>query len=166
MGLLAFVFPKSASKAGPSRLAENKSSHLRGINLYPWFCKPAIKGKWDRSAKGAWKYAWPPFRMYTPNSYKRELRALRKTGMNFLRVPILAGPFMQLQRPQRLIALKNIAVVMRTALNMGFTLMIEYHTSSPGIGEYKRVVASAKTRAHYFEAFEDLYAVFAPLSKR
>lgn len=164
----AFLF--SAPRTGLSMSATPKSSmtdleRLRGINIYPWFGKPAIAGEWKRDSNDSWRYAWPPFRTFDGNSFKAELRALRDTGMNFLRVPILAGPFMEFNKPQRIAALRNVSTVLKTALDMGFTLLVEYHSTAPGSGEYKRITASAKSRAHFIEAFKDLYSVVAPLSK-
>src|SRR5438445_12138535 len=72
----------------PARAANGEWRFRRGVNAWPWFALtrefPAPRTDYD----------WPPFQSQRPVPTPDDLRRLRKTGLDFIRLPIDPGPFL------------------------------------------------------------------------
>lgn len=153
------TYKKSAPTTTPT------ASNLKGINVNPWFRKPAIVGTWDRAKPDSWTYGIPPFPKFDQNSFRDDLSSLQLAGFNLLRVPIHVGPFMTMDPAQRRAALENIGTVLDTALSFKFTLLIDYHTSEPGISDYLEIVKDSQSRNAYISAMLDLVEIIGKKSE-
>lgn len=128
----------------------------RGINVNPWFRKPAIAGTWDRADSSKWRFSWPPFPIYDQESFRGDLVKLRKAGFDFLRVPIHVGPFLVVTPQQRLETFSNIGNVMDSALELGFNLMLNLQPSGPGDADYQAIAATPRSRQTYIDTVIDM----------
>lgn len=74
------VAPIARAAAGPR--------FRRGVNAWPWFSLtrefPAPRTDYD----------WPPFQSQRPVPTPDDLRRLRRTGLDFIRLPVDPGPFL------------------------------------------------------------------------
>jgi aryl-phospho-beta-D-glucosidase BglC (GH1 family) len=128
----------------------------RGINVNPWFRKPAISGSWNRYSEKGWSFSSPAFPTYDRQSYFNDLQSLRTAGFDFLRVPIHVGPFLSQTPDQRRQEFRNIGIVLNEALTMGFKLVINLQPSLPGKGSYESIASTSETRKNYIDVLHVL----------
>lgn len=131
----------------------------KGINLNPWFTKPAIVGTWSRDPVADFTYPPEPFPTFSSLSYAADLAKMRAAGFDFVRAPISPGPFLAMTRDARVAAFENIGEVLATARSSGLDLMIELHAGS--MISYERIVGDARLRAIYVETVLDMISVYS-----
>ncbi|MBZ9672401.1 glycoside hydrolase family 5 protein [Mesorhizobium sp. ES1-3] len=76
------------SSAPPARAATGEWRFRRGVNAWPWF---ALTREFPAPRTD---YAWPPFQSQRPVPTPDDLRRLRQTGLDFIRLPVDPGPFL------------------------------------------------------------------------
>src|SRR4051794_38361953 len=74
--------------ATPALAARAEWRFRRGVNAWPWF---ALTREFPAPRTD---YAWPPFQSQRPVPTPEDLRRLRKTGLDFIRLPVDPGPFL------------------------------------------------------------------------
>ncbi len=67
----------------------------RGMNLWPWF---ALTREFPAPATD---YAWPPFQENRAIPTSVDLKALRASGIDFVRLPVDPGPLMSFAGEKR-----------------------------------------------------------------
>ena len=60
----------------------------RGVNAWPWF---SLTREFPAPRTD---YGWPPFQPQRPVPTAHDLRRLRDTGLDFIRLPVDPGPFL------------------------------------------------------------------------
>ncbi|RUW38580.1 glycosyl hydrolase family 5, partial [Mesorhizobium sp. M8A.F.Ca.ET.021.01.1.1] len=76
------------SFAPPALAATGEWRFRRGVNAWPWF---ALTREFPAPRTD---YAWPPFQSQRPVPTPDDLRRLRRTGLDFIRLPVDPGPFL------------------------------------------------------------------------
>jgi hypothetical protein len=109
--------------AGPARAA-GPLSLRRGINLWPWFSLtrefPAPRTDYD----------WPPFQLDRPVPTVRDLGQLRRTGFDFVRIPVDPGPIVAALPRERAILLDQVMAAVALALGQDFTVVLNLHANA------------------------------------
>lgn len=78
----------SAPIAPSARAAAEAPHFRRGVNAWPWF---SLTREFPAPRTD---YAWPPFQSQRPVPTPADLRRLRATGLDFIRLPVDPGPFL------------------------------------------------------------------------
>jgi hypothetical protein len=78
----------SAPTAPSARAAAEAPHFRRGVNAWPWF---SLTREFPAPRTD---YAWPPFQSQRPVPTPADLRRLRATGLDFIRLPVDPGPFL------------------------------------------------------------------------
>ncbi|WP_095200590.1 glycoside hydrolase family 5 protein [Mesorhizobium carmichaelinearum] len=101
--------------------ASGKWRFRRGVNAWPWFALtrefPAPRTDYD----------WPPFQSQRPVPTPDDLRRLRATGLDFIRLPVDPGPFLAFEgeRHDQLIAMLIDAVNAALAADLGVIVNVQ-----------------------------------------
>ncbi len=112
-----FIFAAQADSA------DNGTSFRRGIGI-------SHAMAWARIEVGpAHSFAFPPFSDQGNALTRDELRTLRRTGFDFVRLAVDPGPFLQFQGPHRA-ALDDILMDrVRRILAAGLSVVVDFHPS-------------------------------------
>src|ERR1044072_3385212 len=82
----------------------------RGVNLWPWFSLtrefPAPRTDYD----------WPPFQLDRPVPTGLDLARLRRSGLDFVRIPVDPGPFLAGSAAVRLALIGQVMAAVAEAL--------------------------------------------------
>ncbi|TPN13058.1 glycoside hydrolase family 5 protein [Mesorhizobium sp. B2-3-3] len=126
----------------------------RGVNAWPWFALtrefPAPRTDYD----------WPPFQSQRPVPTPDDLHQLRKTGLDFIRLPVDPGPFLAAEPATRGKLLDMIDAAVAAALEAGLGIIVNVQAN--GATHYwnpDRMVSS--TAAPEFEAYRGLVGELA-----
>jgi hypothetical protein len=117
VGLAGFAMP-TVARAAPR---EATIQFKRGMNLWPWFSLtrefPAPRTDYD----------WPPFQTDRPIPVAGDLAALRRAGIDFVRLPVDPGPLMAFggERRERLVA--DILGAVELALAHELSVIVNLH---------------------------------------
>jgi len=114
----ASLAPLSASSAVA---ADGAWRFRRGVNAWPWFALtrefPAPRTDYD----------WPPFQSQRPVPTPDDLGRLRRTGLDFIRLPVDPGPFLAADATTRakLLAMLDAAVAATLAAGLGIIVNVQ-----------------------------------------
>jgi hypothetical protein len=133
--LIAIILSTSTTEAGEMK---------RGINVNPWFTRPA------HGPDGG--YIQPPFPTYDHTSFRGDLETLRQAGFDFVRMPVNSQPLLDASPAERAATLANLRVVVHTALGFGFRVLFDLHPPTTGKGSYLDLAASPS----FFDRWSDL----------
>ncbi|MBZ9681889.1 MULTISPECIES: glycoside hydrolase family 5 protein [unclassified Mesorhizobium] len=142
------------SSASPALAATGEWRFRRGVNAWPWFALtrefPAPRTDYD----------WPPFQSQRPVPTPDDLRRLRRTGLDFVRLPVDPGPFLAADAATRakLLAMLDDAVAAVIDADLGIIVNVQAN----GATHYwnpDRMVSS--TAAPEFEAYRALVGTLA-----
>jgi hypothetical protein len=78
-----------------SARARTPANFRRGVSTWPWF---ALTREYPAPRRD---YAWAPFQPQRPVPTASDLRRLRATGLDFVRIPVDPGPFLAFAGAQR-----------------------------------------------------------------
>lgn len=112
------VAPIARAAAGPR--------FRRGVNAWPWFSLtrefPAPRTDYD----------WPPFQSQRPVPTPDDLRRLRRTGLDFIRVPVDPGPFLAADAITRgrLLDMLDAAVTATLHADLGIIVNIQANAAT------------------------------------
>jgi hypothetical protein len=93
----------------------------RGMNLWPWFSltrefpPPRID------------YDWPPYDEARAIPGRRDLGALRKSGIDFVRIPVDPGPFLAFSGERHADLMARVNTALEMTLNAGLKAIINLH---------------------------------------
>ncbi|TGQ64086.1 glycosyl hydrolase family 5 [Mesorhizobium sp. M00.F.Ca.ET.186.01.1.1] len=143
-----------APLSAPVCAATGEWAFRRGVNAWPWFSLtrefPAPRTDYD----------WPPFQSQRPVPSTADLRRLRSTGLDFIRLPVDPGPFLAANAATRakLLAMLEGAVAAAIDADLGIIVNVQAN----GATHYwnpDRMVSS--TAAPQFAAYRGLIGELA-----
>ncbi len=142
LGLLAgtLTLPAASSAAVPRGQPEIRLK--RGMNMWPWF---SLTREYPAPRTD---FGWPPLQTDRPVPRRNDLLALKRAGIDFIRVPVDPGPFIAFAGERR----AELFAEIRDALNM---------TLSAGLAAVINLQANAAT--HYFTPQNMVSDVSQPL---
>jgi hypothetical protein len=126
----------------------------RGMNLWPWF---SLTREFPPPRTD---YDWPPFQATRPVPDRRDLAALRKSGIDFVRVPVDPGPFLAFSGARRAELLAQVVGAVETAVSEDLSVVLNLHPN--GAGHYwnpRNLVRGPEDRM--FAQYLDLVAAVA-----
>lgn len=113
----------SWTSAGPARAAQPLALR-RGVNLWPWFSltreHPAPRTDYD----------WPPFQFDRPVPTPQDLARLRRTGLDFVRIPVDPGPFLAGSPAVRLALIEQVMAAAVEALRHDLSVVLNLHANA------------------------------------
>ncbi|UVK51619.1 glycoside hydrolase family 5 protein [Mesorhizobium sp. AR02] len=154
--LAAAAAPLAAPLAAPSQAATASGAwrFRRGVNAWPWFALtrefPAPRTDYD----------WPPFQSQRPVPTPDDLARLRKTGLDFIRLPVDPGPFLAADATTRGKLLDMLDAAVTATLDAGLGIIVNVQAN--GATHYwnpDRMVSS--TAAPEFAAYRGLVGELA-----
>ncbi|WP_136621911.1 MULTISPECIES: glycoside hydrolase family 5 protein [Mesorhizobium] len=126
----------------------------RGVNAWPWFSLtrefPAPRTDYD----------WPPFQSQRPVPTPDDLRRLRRTGLDFIRLPVDPGPFLAADAKTRGRLLDMLDEAVTATLDAGLGIIVNVQAN--GATHYwnpDRMVSS--TAAPAFDLYRALVGELA-----
>ncbi|MER9303063.1 glycoside hydrolase family 5 protein [Mesorhizobium sp. M0293] len=126
----------------------------RGVNAWPWFSLtrefPAPRTDYD----------WPPFQSQRPVPTPDDLGRLRRTGLDFIRLPVDPGPFLAADAKTRGQLLDMLDAAVTTTLDAGLGIIVNVQAN--GATHYwnpDRMVSS--TAAPAFDLYRGLVGELA-----
>jgi hypothetical protein len=108
--------PPVAAAAKPTAIALR-----RGVNLWPWFSLTR------EFAPPRIDYDWPPYDETRAIPGRRDLEALRKSGIDFVRIPVDPGPFLAFAGERHADLMARVNAALEMTLNAGLTAIINLH---------------------------------------
>ncbi|RVA28272.1 glycosyl hydrolase family 5, partial [Mesorhizobium sp. M7A.F.Ca.CA.004.11.2.1] len=110
------VAPIARAAAGPR--------FRRGVNAWPWFSLtrefPAPRTDYD----------WPPFQSQRPVPTPDDLRRLRETGLDFIRLPVDPGPFLAADATTRSRLLDMLDAAVTTTLHADLGIIVNIQANA------------------------------------
>ncbi|QKD02733.1 glycoside hydrolase family 5 protein [Mesorhizobium loti] len=152
----ALVPAALAPLAAPSQAATATGAwpFRRGVNAWPWFALtrefPAPRTDYD----------WPPFQSQRPVPTPDDLRRLRRTGLDFIRLPVDPGPFLAADAATRGKLLDMLDAAITATIDAGLGIIVNVQAN--GATHYwnpDRMVSS--TAAPEFAAYRGLVGELA-----
>ncbi|MGB9367922.1 MAG: cellulase family glycosylhydrolase [Xanthobacteraceae bacterium] len=101
-------------------------------------------------------FAFPPF-TYPDATFARELKALRRTGFDFVRFAVDPGPFLQWDGPRRDDLDRQLLGYVRLILSSGLSVIVDFHPSDMH-RDYLGARIAAGPDAPLFKAYVGLLA--------
>lgn len=123
--LTAVLFWLLAALSGPS-CANEHPGFRKGINLARLHSLPAG----DPQRPG--EFLWPPFRPPLAEIGDGELRRLRATGFDFVRLPVAPAPFLAVSEGERRILLDGVFDTVKRLQAFGFGVLVDPHPIHSG----------------------------------
>ncbi|MER8446345.1 glycoside hydrolase family 5 protein [Mesorhizobium sp. M1066] len=98
----------------------------RGVNAWPWF---SLTREFPAPRTD---YGWPPFQSQRPVPTPDDLRRLRRTGLDFIRLPVDPGPFLAADATTRgrLLDMLDAAVTATLHAGLGITVNIQANAAT------------------------------------
>lgn len=90
----------------------------RGINAWPWF---SLTKEYPAPSTD---YAWPPFQEHRPIPTREDLKRLRATGFDFIRIPVDPGPFLASPREKRTLLQTSLFEAVEEALSVDLSVIV------------------------------------------
>ncbi|MES0195849.1 cellulase family glycosylhydrolase [Mesorhizobium sp. M0011] len=110
------IAPIARAAAGPR--------FRRGVNAWPWFSLtrefPAPRTDYD----------WPPFQSQRPVPTPDDLRRLRRTGLDFIRLPVDPGPFLAADATTRGRLLDMLDAAVTATLHAGLGIIVNIQANA------------------------------------
>lgn len=112
------VAPIARAAAGPR--------FRRGVNAWPWF---SLTREFPAPRTD---YGWPPFQSQRPVPTPDDLRRLRETGLDFIRLPVDPGPFLAADATTRgrLLDMLDAAVTATLHADLGIIVNIQANAAT------------------------------------
>ncbi|WP_027035258.1 glycoside hydrolase family 5 protein [Mesorhizobium ciceri] len=110
------VAPIARAAAGP-RLR-------RGVNAWPWF---SLTREFPAPRTD---YGWPPFQSQRPVPTPDDLRRLRGTGLDFIRLPVDPGPFLAADAKTRSRLLDTLDAAVAATLDAGLGIIVNIQANA------------------------------------
>ncbi|MBN9221274.1 MAG: cellulase family glycosylhydrolase [Mesorhizobium sp.] len=138
----------------PARAATGEWRFRRGVNAWPWF---ALTRAFPAPRTD---YAWPPFQTQRPVPTPDDLRRLRASGLDFIRLPVDPGPFLAGDAATRGKLLDMLDAAVSAALDAGLGIIVNVQANAAThYWNPDRMVSS--TAAPEFEAYRGLVGELA-----
>ncbi|RVD12991.1 MULTISPECIES: cellulase family glycosylhydrolase [unclassified Mesorhizobium] len=110
------VAPIARAAAGPR--------FRRGVNAWPWF---SLTREFPAPRTD---YGWPPFQSQRPVPTPDDLRRLRRTGLDFIRLPVDPGPFLAADATTRGRLLDMLDAAVTATLHAGLGIIVNIQANA------------------------------------
>jgi hypothetical protein len=110
------VAPIARAAAGPR--------FRRGVNAWPWF---SLTREFPAPRTD---YGWPPFQSQRPVPTPDDLRRLRGTGLDFIRLPVDPGPFLAADAKTRSRLLDTLDAAVAATLDAGLGIIVNIQANA------------------------------------
>jgi hypothetical protein len=156
-GLLALAW---SYQSGPAwGFAGADSTFRRGINVWPWF---ALTREFPPPRRD---FGWPPFATGRPRPTTNDLVALRKSGFDFIRLPIDPGPLLALPGHERNQIMAEIERAINSSLAADLSVVLDLHPNeATHFWTGKQLLDEGPEGS--FDHFTELVVIAAQLLKR
>jgi hypothetical protein len=138
----------------PVARAAAEPQFRRGVNAWPWF---SLTREFPAPRTD---YGWPPFQSQRPVPTPDDLRRLRETGLDFIRLPVDPGPFLAADAATRGKLLDMLDAAVSATLDAGLGIIVNVQAN--GATHYwnpDRMISS--TAAPAFDLYRELVAELA-----
>ncbi|RUY65170.1 glycosyl hydrolase family 5, partial [Mesorhizobium sp. M7A.F.Ca.CA.001.13.1.1] len=110
----------------PIARAAAETRFRRGVNAWPWF---SLTREFPAPRTD---YGWPPFQSQRPVPTPDDLRRLRETGLDFIRLPVDPGPFLAADAKTRsqLLDMLDAAVTATLDADLGIIVNIQANAAT------------------------------------
>ena len=102
----------------PFARAAEEPPFRRGVNAWPWF---SLTREFPAPRTD---YGWPPFQSQRPIPTADDLRRLRKTGLDFIRLPVDPGPFLAADATARGLLLDMVDAAVAATFDAGLGIIV------------------------------------------
>lgn len=96
----------------------------RGMNLWPWFSLTR------ELPKPHTDYDWPPYQANRPIPTRNDLAALRRAGIDFVRLPVDPGPLLAFSDAQRERLIGDVLDAVELALAEDLSVVLNLHPNA------------------------------------
>src|ERR1700674_2399926 len=93
----------------------------RGMNLWPWF---SLTREFPPPRTD---YDWPPYEQSRAIPGRRDLAALRNSGIDFVRIPVDPGPLLAFSGERRVDLTARVVAAVDMALAAGLSAIVNLH---------------------------------------
>lgn len=144
----------------------------RGMNLWPWF---SLTREFPAPST---EYDWPPYQLDRPVPARDDLSALRRTGIDFVRLPVDPGPLLAFSGERRRRLLADVAAAIELALAQDLSVVVNLHpndathywNSAQLVGSvsaplFTRYLALVRDMAALLSRFDSARVAFEPLNE-
>jgi len=144
----------------------------RGMNLWPWF---SLTREFPSPST---EYDWPPYQTDRPIPTRDDLSALRRAGIDFVRLPIDPGPLLAFSHEQRRELLADVLGAIELALGEGLSVVLNLHPNgathywnpgrlvgSAGAPLFTQYLALVRKVAAELARFDPTRIAFEPLNE-
>lgn len=116
----------TAISSGSSRVARSAQPLIlrRGVNLWPWF---SLTTEYPAPRTD---YAWPPFQLDRPVPSSQDLSRLRRSGLDFVRIPVDPGPFLAASPKVRQMLVEQVMAAVADALRQDLSVVVNLHANA------------------------------------
>lgn len=104
---------EAVARPSPTRLTLR-----RGLNTWPWF---SLTREYPAPRID---YAWPVFQQTRPVPTPADLRHLKASGLDFIRLPVDPGPFLSAQKPERDLLVRMLTDAVQAAIDAGLSVIV------------------------------------------
>ena len=129
----------------PASAAPAPVTLRRGVNTWPWF---SLTREYPAPRTD---YAWPPYQEGRPVPRPEDLARLRRSGLDFVRIPVDPGPFLSFTGAQRRDLLDGLDAAVAQALGADLGVVVNIQASGTHYWTPERMTGS--TRAPAFDAY-------------
>ncbi|WP_256753800.1 glycoside hydrolase family 5 protein [Mesorhizobium sp. Mes31] len=145
----------------PSARAAEAPHFRRGVNAWPWF---SLTREFPAPRTD---YGWPPFQSQRPVPTSADLRRLRETGLDFIRLPVDPGPFLAADATSRgqLLDMLDKAVTATLDADLGIIVNVQANgathywnpdrmvssTAAPAFDLYRGLIGKLAGRLERFQ---------------
>lgn len=105
-------------RAGGAAQAATPIALRRGVNLWPWF---SLTREYPAPRTD---YGWPPFQFDRPVPTAADLARLRRSGLDFVRIPVDPGPFLAGTPVQRRGLLDDVVAAASLCLRQDLSVVV------------------------------------------
>lgn len=115
------------------------------MNLWPWF---SLTREFPAPST---EYDWPPYQLDRPIPARDDLSALRRAGIDFVRLPVDPGPLLAFSGERRRQLLADVTAAIELALTQDLSVVVNLHPNDA---------------THYWNSTQLVGSVSAPLFTR
>ena len=152
----------SGPAAAGSREILPRRPFRRGVNVWPWF---SLTREYPAPSR---EYGWPPFQIGRPVPTAADLRRLRASGLDFIRLPVDPGPFLAMT-PEQVAPITDMLMhAVGTAIEAGLRVVVNVQanaathywtpqnlfssTAAPAFEAYRAFIGALAGRLAQFDA--------------
>ncbi|MGZ5841880.1 MAG: glycoside hydrolase family 5 protein, partial [Xanthobacteraceae bacterium] len=122
--IAAVIAGAALGLAATARAARATIRLRRGMNLWPWF---SLTREFPPPRTD---YDWPPYEPARPVPTHGDLAALRRAGIDFLRLPVDPGPLLAFSGERRAALIGDVVKAVELALAQDLSVIVNLHPNT------------------------------------